>query len=292
MHPELPDLAVLFASQSQQLDGERSIPLPRQPNEFSDPDVPSNVREDRTRNKIVDRLSLAAVRHCGHFAELRGTPKGVGLHAVIYFYVEPSADNRETQDVRVATRLLFDTAETANLVHLLRSLADLAEEYATTGLDPRVQLCNRAEPMSTEACFVGVGVSTVLSVTGAPVLPGAEALGLHLPYQGIALLVDGTEILLRSPGGLGPVDLQSTHTLNINGAPTRRWRSARPYVYMPESALKDAFTALDELYRVVAAAAQERSPNVGQRDVTEPGRRDVRDAAGRASRRKSDRSRR
>lgn len=272
MHPEPPDQAApLFDTQSHRLHDEARVPVPSSSTELPYPVVPPRFREDRMRGKVVDRLRLAAVRHCGHTVELSGTATAVGPHAIVFFYVEPPADGTRGSELRVATRLFFDTAHTTDLTVLLRGLVELAGEYAATGLDLRRQLCNRVEPMGSHARFIGVGVSTVLPVErDARAMSRADSLGLDLPYRGIALLADGTELVLDGPGGLGPVDVQSTHTLDVNGVAIRRWRSCRPHAELPDSVLTDTFLALEDLRRLAATDGERTPPIPRQRDREAP----------------------
>jgi hypothetical protein len=177
-----------------------------------------------------------------------GSRRSVGIHAIGFFYADPED---KTRDVRAATRLFFDDPAIASLPELLAALCDLARDYATVSFEPRVHMCNRVESMSSSVELLGIGATTVLpprqEVIGSPY----AVLGLNRPYQGVAQLLDGTRLLLRSAGNLERVSVKSSQTLNINGVVTRHWAPLLP-PEMADNALSRTFELLDILLNLTA----------------------------------------
>ena len=202
-----------------------NIPEPRQPLETSGVSGLQNVNhlgENRLRGKLVDRLTLMALRHCRHRAELSGTRRAIGRHALGFFYADTDASGDAA--VVAATRAFFDDVETQNLPWILDTLADRAREYPPGLLNVPVHLCNRVEEMSQEATLLGVGVTSVSEPPPTAEDSGYTALGMNRPYRGVAQMVDGTVLMLRCDGGfLAPVDVRSTHSLNVGGQRIRQW---------------------------------------------------------------------
>lgn len=202
-----------------------SIPEPRQPSEASNVSglqTANRLSENRLRGKLVDRLTLMALRHCRHRAELSGTRRAIGHHALGFFYADTDASGDAV--VMVASRAFFDDVETQNLTWILDTLADRAREYPPGLLNVPVHLCNRVEEMSQGATLLGVGVTSVSEPPPTAEDSGYTALGMNRPYRGVAQMVDGTVLMLRCDGGfLAPVDVRSTHSLNVGGQRIRQW---------------------------------------------------------------------
>lgn len=204
--------------------------------------VPDRMVENPLRGRLTDRLTLMAVRHCRQVEELQGSRRAIGCHALGFFY---SADrgNGSSAEVFAATRLFFESEDTSNLLWILDTLIQRADEYTPGTFEPRIHLCNRVEQeMPASAALLGIGVTTVSAPKSSAATTAYAALGMDRPYQGIARMLDGTDLLLRCGGGfLADVDVRSTRTLDVGGRRTRYWRG------LPPEALRSAETSLPEV---------------------------------------------
>jgi hypothetical protein len=237
-----------------------NVPRPRAPVDASrEADLPSanhlgenHLGENRLRGKLVDRLTLMAVRHCRHRAELGGTRRAIASHALGFFY----ADTEASGDVAVviATRAFFYSDETENLSWVLDTLTQRASEYPPELLNVRVHLCNRVDDMSPAATLLGVGVTTVGELPSAVEDLGYSALGMNRPYRGVAQMVDGTVLNVSCGGGfLAPVAVRSTHTLNVRGQRIRQWDwMPREHVHSETGGLMDIVSRLSTLLSLAA----------------------------------------
>lgn len=180
--------------------------------------------ENRLRGMLTDRLNLMAVRHCLHVEEQQGTRRAVGRHAVGFFYADETAPSGDL-GVLAGTRVVFESDAAANLFWFLDTLVDRASEYEPGVYNALIHTCNRVEPMSSRARLIGVGVTTVADPLEASDANSAySSLGMNRPYRAQARMLDGTDLLLQCDGGfLAPIDVRSTHTLNIGGRRVRQW---------------------------------------------------------------------
>jgi hypothetical protein len=150
----------------------------------------------------------------------------------VFYYVETRPDGRE--ELAIAWRIFLDESDEDHvaevnsevggvpellLVTILGHLRDLAREYTmTAGFDPRTQLVDRSEPMQPSAEYVGLSASSVTFPNGPLSAPS---------MHGIALLTDGTQMLVRGGFGLDVPDVQSSHILGSGGIlESRQWRWA------------------------------------------------------------------
>ena len=246
--------------------------------------MPGEARvENRLRGRMVDRLTLMADRHRRHAEEQQGTRRAVGPHALGFFYADDLTMSGGVEVV-AATRVFFDSAETADVVALLDTLIERASEHPVATFDPRIHLCNRAEPMSYAPQLLGIGVTTVFEPSHADALSAYASLGMNRPYKAVARMEDGTDLLLRCDSGfLAPVDVRSTQSLNVNGRHTRHWEwLTSAILHSTETQLPDILPRLSVLLDLAAgrpstraghADTAQRSPADG---VHRPGRRTVR----------------
>ena len=201
------------------------IPSPRVAPESVGFGSPGSLVENRLRGKLVDRLTLMAVRHCRHREEQQRTRRAVAPHALAFFYADAAPNGSGQTDVVAATRLFFDNddnADTSNLIAVLDLLIDRAREYSPGTFEPRTHMCNRVETMPPTADLVGIGITTVSARAAKSV--GYMALGMDRPYKAVARMMDGTDMLIRCEGGfLASADVRSTQTLNVGGMRTRHW---------------------------------------------------------------------
>ena len=240
-----------------------NVPSPRPPvDAHREVGLPSanHLGENRLRGKLVDRLTLMAVRHCRHRAELGGTRRAIGSHALGFFYVDTEASGDVA--VVVASRAFFYSDETEDLSWILDTLTQRACEYPPELLNVRVHLCNRVEAMSRSASFLGVGVTTVGEPPPAAEDSGYSALGMNRPYRGVAQMVDGTVLNVSCDGGfLAPVTVWSTHTLNVRGQRIRQWDWMPPeHVHGETGELMDIVSRMSTLLSLGAGTVQQPAP--------------------------------
>lgn len=265
--------------------GSPQIPHPRASTEGTGSAMPNEARgENRLRGRMVDRLTLMADRHRRHVEEQQGTRRAVGPHALGFFYADDLTMSGGVEVV-AATRVFFDSAETADVVALLDTLIDRASEHPVVSFDPRIHLCNRAEPMSYAPQLLGIGVTTVFEPSHADAVSAYASLGMNRPYKAVARMEDGTDLLLRCESGfLAPVDVRSTQSLNVNGRHTRHWEwLSSAILNSTETQLQDILPRLSVLLDL--AAGRPTSTRAGYADrgqrgpaggVHRPGRTTVR----------------
>lgn len=193
-------------------------------------EVPATFRPSAARRLAVDRLILMERRHARHYLDQRYVGRPIGPHALAWFYWDPEIGHRGS--VRAATRIFLDGPEVADLSAVLVHLRDLARTYdRTSGFDPRRQMTDRAEPMSHNARYLGLGVSSVVLPPSDPAArpainggPSAQRFETALPARGTAMLTDDTWIVAKTHGTIGAPEIASTHTLDREGSPGRTWR--------------------------------------------------------------------
>lgn len=180
------------------------------------------------RGEVVDRLLLAARRYARHRADRRWNgQQDLGAHFVVFFYREPGGAIDPLDPLRVATRIDQADEHVADLYFMLTQLHALASEYASIGsFDPRAHLANRVETMSRKARYVGLGVVTL---DPGDISAEPEPLNISLPYtdtrpfRGIAVLDDGTRLIIRWSGGVAIPHTLSNRTMDVGPWPTRMW---------------------------------------------------------------------
>jgi hypothetical protein len=246
------------------------IPSPRTSPDGSLGSTSGGARaEDRLRGMVVDRLTLMADRHRRHAEEQQGTRRAVGPHALGFFYADDVAITG-TPEVVTATRLLFDSAETADIVGVLDTLIARAGEHPAGTFDPRTHMCNRAELMSPTPQLLGVGVTTVSDSPPSESLSAYASLGMNRSYRAAVRMVDGTDVLLRcSHGFLAPVEVRASQSLNVNGRHTRHWEwLPTALLQSPETQLADILPRLATLLdlaagRVTTPSGYSPAPHLG-----------------------------
>jgi hypothetical protein len=238
---------------------EPQVPHPRTTPESMVSETSAPQVESRFRGLMVDRLTLMADRHRRHVEEQQGSRRAVGRHALGFFYADELA-GAAGLEVVAATRLMFDSAETAEIVALLDTLIERAREQPTGAFDPRIHMCNRVEPMSSAPRLVGVGVTSV-SLPLRDDASGYAALGMNRPYRAVARMDDGTAILLRCGGGfLARVDVRSTNSLNVNARHTRHWEwMSSALLHSPDTQLADILPRLETLLDLATGRATQTS---------------------------------
>lgn len=152
------------------------------------------------RSEVVARMRRMSVLHTRAFWEQRRRDR-LSPHAVAFFYLQPDAPMIER--LRTATRIFLADDDATDLPQLLHGMAEHAYDgyRDEPGFDPRTRMCNRCEPMTADAVFVGVGVATLDTPYGGPVAAERRAHNeLELPGRGFARMIDGTYLLMDRGG--------------------------------------------------------------------------------------------
>ena len=182
------------------------------------------------RLQVIDRLRLMNTRQAMHAWDRR-RKEPLGPHGIAFLYYDPVGEGHATPrrfEVRLATRLFLDGADVRNLPGLVRSIAGIVAEYATRGrFDLRATMTNRHDPMSPDARYTGVAVSSLDSEVGAWEDTQRLAMTpLDVPGRCHALLGDGTRLLLDRSGtdAGGDLGIRSSRPLETMSGPlVRSW---------------------------------------------------------------------
>jgi hypothetical protein len=226
------------------------------PAPHQEPDDEAQALAVELRNQVVDRLRSMNARHAQHAWDRRGGDP-ISPHGVAFFYTDTHISRgRPTWRVRTATRLFLDGPEAHDLPRLLFEQARIADGYRRAGgLDPRTQLANRSDPMTPQAGYFGVGLST-LDVPGLPWRWQQKAAGSGFDVAGrcFALLADGTW-LLAERGGINQFSLLriwSTHLLHTSiGQSMRQWNWGKHLPDMADVATRDIWHWLHTLHDIL-----------------------------------------
>jgi len=202
-------------------------------------DEPGPEQHDRAaaeiRNLVVDRLSQMNAQHAlNAWEHRRKTP--IGPHALAFFYLDVVETSGPARYVTpAAARLFLDGEDVAFLPELLYKMVGIGRRRLARGddFDPLTAMARRQDEMSSRVQYIGVGVSSLEtpSMTWAEVQQ--KAFGpLDIPGRGVALLTDGTRLVLeRGDHAHGPMLVRSSHQLDlVPGIPSRRWTWLRDQV--------------------------------------------------------------
>ena len=181
------------------------------------------------RARVVDRLLRMNVRHGLHAWEYR-RDRPVAPWAVAFLYARPLPP-RDGEPVHyavaAATRMVNDDPDLPSAAHLLLRLTELARDrylIPAGRFDPTVMTTHQ-DPVDTTAFYLGVG----LSCLGLPDTPWAQLSrgdSNDIPGQGLALLTDGTALLVErgTRRDLNLVTLHATAPLTVeHGLRDRSW---------------------------------------------------------------------
>jgi hypothetical protein len=217
--------------------------------------VPHDEAGAELRNQIVDRLRRMNSLHLRHAWESRRRDP-IGPHAIVFCYADTASLRPLRYRLACATRIFLDGEEVQNLPHLLYELGVIAEGYgAAGGFDPRSQMATRVEPMSSDAVYIGVGVSTLDTPSGAWAEVVDSGIGpVNIPGRCFAYLSDGGMLLCdrRGQDEYGAFHIVSTHTLDISfGVPHRTWRWGHHLPALDDPATRDTWGWLMHLHKLV-----------------------------------------
>ena len=183
------------------------------------------------RNQALERMQKMNANHAMHAWERRRAVNAIGAHGLAFLYWDiPGGGGRPHHLVVAAgTRLVHDEDGVREPDRLIYRLVKLAHErYLPFGeFDPRNTMVNSMDPMSDQARFIGVGLSSLDTPSITWEQTQRQANGPHeIPGCCYLLLQDGTRIVLdrQDDRQLGQVKVVSTGELNImRGNPSRLW---------------------------------------------------------------------
>lgn len=186
------------------------------------------------RNRVIDRLLEMNSLHALRAWDLRRLDP-LGPHGLAFHYADlgPKPAHAAEPDtgwsLRTATRLWLDGEREADLPGLLMRLVAQAEELGED-FDPRVQMSNRFEPMARTASYLGLGVSSLDTDTGAWYdVMGTVSGVLNIPGRCYAVFWDGARVVVdrRGENEYRAVRVRSSANLgNLGtqfGVHQRRW---------------------------------------------------------------------
>ena len=187
------------------------------------------------RNLVVDRLSQMNGQHAlNAWEHRRKTP--IGPHALGFFYLDQvDAGGPPRYTARAAARLFLDGEDVAFLPELLYKMVGIGRRRLSRGedFDPLTVMARVQDEMSSRAQYLGVGVSSLETPSMSWAEVQRAAFGpLDIPGRGLAVLTDGTRLLLeRGDRTHGPTHARSSHQLDVvPGIPSRRWTWLRDSV--------------------------------------------------------------
>lgn len=218
------------------------------------------------RVQVADRIRELTARHTDAAWQSRHTNPPIAPYALAYFYAEPTTRNGPPYVLRTATRLFLDGPEVSDAVKLLRQLTAIAEKFAQSdrGLDPRRDMSTRCDEMNSNACYIGVALSTLDTPRGGwreRIRDNAHG-PLDIPDRCIVFLVDGTVMLAdrRPHREAHPYQLWSTTSLNPSPymGRVRSWKYAGEIrTRLQDDYSQKVYDCLYDLHRVLRGDAQQ-----------------------------------
>lgn len=186
------------------------------------------------RNQALERMVKMNAAHAQHAWERRGSSSRIGPHALAFLYYDVPGGAGRPQHLMVAaaTRLFHDDDDQRDVHRLIFRLCKQADEqFLPTGsFDPRTAFANRTDPMSAQATFLGLGLSTLDAATGSWEQTQQRATGpTQVPGRCLIILSDGSRLLVdrEDDQRFGQVKVISTGDLNVvRDTPTRNWTAA------------------------------------------------------------------
>jgi hypothetical protein len=161
----------------------------------SDADLDREMRarlvwQAAARSQVAGRLKVFNANHAMHAWDMRNRVP-IAAHAVALLYLDPAAPAHRM--VAVAGRLFADTPEVADVCRMLVDFAAVAVDVVTAGADPRVEMSESPEPMSAQAFYYGVAVSTLDTQRGSWQTVRTRVTSYNqVPGACHAVLVDGS----------------------------------------------------------------------------------------------------
>jgi hypothetical protein len=222
--------------------------------------VPHDSAGAELRNQVVDRLRKMNALHLRHAWESRRRDP-IGPHAVVFFYADLAGTRPLRYRLACATRMVLDGDEVRDLPRLLFDLTTVAQAIRTEyGVcDPRSWLVTRVEPMSRDAVYLGVGVSSLDTPSGTwPEVLAAGLTPVSIPGRCFAYLSDGGMILCDRRGAdeFGAFHVTSTHSLDIAfGVADRAWRWGTDLPALTDPATADTWRQLIRLHTLVGGGS-------------------------------------
>ena len=227
------------------------------------------------RNQVVGRMRRMNVLHAQHAWEQRYSDP-LAPYGLAFLFVEPAAQRQDRLTVRVATKLWLAGPETEDLPRLLFGLNEFVGNRITSGaFDMRGELANRVDAMSVESFYIGVGLSTLDTHSGAweQVRARVSHVG-EVPGRAMIVLTDSTTMVCERRGfnEFNTFQIHSTHSLGdafSNGV--NPWSWSMPEDLRADPANTEPMRWLDNLNLTLwqadidAMRAAARGPRRGDR---------------------------
>jgi hypothetical protein len=182
----------------------------------------------------------------------------IGPHALAFFYADTASLTPLRYRLACATRMFLDGDDVRDLPQLLYQLVGIAHGYREAGrFDPRSQMAIRVEPMSRQAVYVGVGLSSLDTPSGSwSQVLDAGATPINIPGRCFAYLSDDGMLLCdrRGQDEYGAFHICSTHSLDLAfGIPHRAWRWGHHLPELADPHTADTWHWLIQLHQLVTA---------------------------------------
>jgi hypothetical protein len=218
--------------------------------------VPHDSAGADLRNQIVDRLRRMNALHLQHAWETRRRDP-VAPHALVFFYADLAGQRPLRYRLACATRMFLAGEEVRDLPRLIFELVGIATAYRDQGgFEARAHMATRVEPMSPDAQYVGLGVSSLDTPTGTWEQVLETGAGpTRIPGRCLAFLSDGAMILCdrRGTDEYGAFHVWSTHSLDLVwGVPVRAWRWGSHLPELADPATADTWRWLVQLHQLAA----------------------------------------
>ncbi|GAA4260007.1 hypothetical protein GCM10022255_087010 [Dactylosporangium darangshiense] len=149
------------------------------------------------RSQVVARLRWMNTHHAQHAWDQR-VRDPLAAHALAFFAYEPAAGRFE---LRTATRLFLHGDAPYVLPRLVHEFTGQAIRCQQRRQDPMVTLTDRRDPLSPQARFLGVGVSSLDTRWQSWEVTQRTAAGIvDIPGRCVAVLNDGTTMVIDRGG--------------------------------------------------------------------------------------------
>ena len=177
------------------------------------------------RSQVVNGLIRMNWNHASQ-AWQRRRRDPLSAHVLVFFYAEPPAGQPPRCELRTAARL-FLAADGKRLAMLLYDMAGVTRDHLAAGRDPRTHIFSWHDPMTPNARYVGLGVSSLDTPEGTwDEVQRTASSDMDVPGRCYARLFDGTTLLVDRLAltGFGGSHVLTTHpTYDVSGMRQRRW---------------------------------------------------------------------
>ena len=217
----------------------------------------ARARMAELRGQVAHRLHSFNANHAAHAWSSRHHHR-IGPHAVAMFYAEPTGAGWV---LRTAPRLVPDSPDVADAARLLFDLADIAAQVIADGLDPRVEMSERPEPMGPHAVYLGVGLSSLDTPAGLwRDVRERVSSAIHIPGRFYVMLADDSAMLAerRPRHEIGSFFVHATHWLGPLWVQGRDWQPVPDLLARDPDTTAAIWYRLRELHTVLSGTGHAR----------------------------------